>query len=152
MAPPHTVVYRRLWAVRARSARRCELTGTWATPPMTGAIEFDRGGEYYPTIHHGDCSEKKSPSMVRPHTVVYRRLWAVRARSARRRVLIGSWATLPITGAIEIERGCEHYVTIRHGDLRVSKNSSWAPQAMSSTCLLRENIKWSQSLVSLQMI
>jgi hypothetical protein len=90
--------------------------------------------------------------MVLPHTVVYRRLWAVRARSAQRRMLIGSWETLPITGAIKIERGCKHYVTIHHGDLRVSKNSSWAPQAMASTCLQRENIKWSQSLVSLKMI
>jgi hypothetical protein len=70
MVLPHTVVYRRLWAVRARSARRRVLIETWVTPPMTGAIEFDQGGEYYPTIHHGKCSEKKSPSMVLPHTVV----------------------------------------------------------------------------------
>jgi hypothetical protein len=90
--------------------------------------------------------------MVLPHMVVYCRLWAVRARSTQRRVLIGSWATLPITGAIEIERGYEHYVTIHHGDLTVSKNSSWALQAMASTCLQRENIKWSQSLNSLKMI
>ncbi len=103
MAPPHTVVYRRLWAVRARSARRRVLIGTWATPPMTDAIEFDRGGEYYPTI--GDCSEKIPPSMAPPHTVVYRRPWAVRARSSRRRVLIGTWVTPPMTGAIEFDRG-----------------------------------------------
>ncbi len=133
MAPTHTVVYRSLWAVRARSAQQRKLTGTWAAPLMTGAIEIKRGGQYYPTIHHGDCSEKNTPSMVLPHTVVYRHLWAVRARSAQRRVLIGTWATLPITGAIEIKQGCEHYVTIHHGDLRVSKNSSWAPQAMAST-------------------
>ncbi len=49
--------------------------------------------------------------MVLPHMVVYRCLWAVGARSAQRRMLIGSWATLPITGAIEIERGCEYYVS-----------------------------------------
>jgi hypothetical protein len=41
---------------------------------MTGTIKFDRGGKYYPTIHHGNCSEKKSPSMVLPYTVVYRHL------------------------------------------------------------------------------
>jgi hypothetical protein len=57
MAPPHTVVYRRLLAVRACSAQQRMLIGTWVTPPMTGAIKFDWGGEYYPTIHHGDCSE-----------------------------------------------------------------------------------------------
>jgi hypothetical protein len=90
--------------------------------------------------------------MVLPYTVVFCRLWAVRAHSTQWRVLIGSWETLPTTGAIEIEQGCEHYVTIHHGDLRVSKTSSWAPQAMASTCLQRENIKWSQSLVSLKMI
>jgi hypothetical protein len=82
MVLPHTVVYRRLWAVRARYAQWRVLIGTWAPPPMTGAIKFDRGGKYYPIIHHGHCSEKKSPSMVLPHTVVYRRLWAVRTRSA----------------------------------------------------------------------
>jgi hypothetical protein len=60
--------------------------------------------------------------MVLPHMVVYHRLWAVHARSAQQCVLIGSWATLPITGAIEIKQGCKHYVTIHHGDLRVSKS------------------------------
>jgi hypothetical protein len=122
MAPPHTVVYRCLWAVRARSARQCELTGTWAAPLMTGAIEIERGGQYDPTIHHGDCSKKNTPSMVLPHTVVYRRLWAVRARSARRRVLIGTWATPPMTGAIEFDRGGEYYPTIHHGDCSEKKS------------------------------
>jgi hypothetical protein len=116
MVLPHTVVYRRLWAVRARSAQRRVLIGSWLTPPMTGAIEFDWGGKYYPPILHGDCSEKKSPSMVLPHTVVYHRLWAVRARSAQRRMLIGSWLTPPMTGAIKIERGGEYYPTILHGN------------------------------------
>jgi hypothetical protein len=82
MMLPHMVVYRCLWAVCAHSAQRCVLIGTWATPPMTGAIQFDQGGKYYPTFHHGDCFEKKSPSMVLPHTVVYRCLWAVCACSA----------------------------------------------------------------------
>jgi hypothetical protein len=90
MAPPHTVVYRHLLAVRARSAQQRVLIGTWVMPPMTGAIKFDRGGKYYPTIHHGNCSEKNPPSMVPPHTVVYRRLLAVRTRSAHRRMLIGT--------------------------------------------------------------
>ncbi len=81
MVLPHMLVYHRLWAIRARSAQRHLLIGTWAMPPMTGAIKFDQGGEYYPTIHHGNCSGKKTPSMVLPHTLVYRRLWAIRACS-----------------------------------------------------------------------
>jgi hypothetical protein len=76
---------------------------------MTGAIEIKGGGEYYPTFHHGDCSEKNTPSMVLPHTV-YRRLWAVRARSAQRRVLIGTWSTPPMTGAIKFDGGGEYYL------------------------------------------
>jgi hypothetical protein len=90
MVMPHRVVYHCLCAVRAHSAQQRVLIGTWLTPPMTGAIKFDRGGEYYPTIHHGDFFEKKSPSMVLPHTVVYCCLWAIRARSAQRCMLIGS--------------------------------------------------------------
>jgi hypothetical protein len=34
------------------------LIGTWVMLPMTGAIKFDQGGKYYPTIYHGDCSKK----------------------------------------------------------------------------------------------
>ena len=33
-------LYRRLWAVRARSNRRRALTGSWATPPTTGFIQI----------------------------------------------------------------------------------------------------------------
>jgi hypothetical protein len=49
---------------------------------MTGAIKIKQGGQYDPTIHHGDCSEKNTPSMVLLHMVVYHRLWAVCAHSA----------------------------------------------------------------------
>ncbi len=41
---------------------------------------------------------------------LYRRLWAVRARSNRRRALTRSWATLPTTGFIQIEQGVSHTV------------------------------------------
>jgi hypothetical protein len=54
MVPPHMVVYRRLWAIRARSAQWLELTGTWAAPLMTSAIKIKQGGQYYPTIRQGD--------------------------------------------------------------------------------------------------
>jgi hypothetical protein len=46
---------------------------------------------------------------------LYRHLWADRARSNRRRALIGSWVTPPTTGAIEIERGGDKNITINHG-------------------------------------
>jgi hypothetical protein len=72
---------------------------------MTGAIEIKQGGEYYPTIHHGDCSEINTPSIVLPHTAVYRRLWAVRTRSSQQRVLIGTWSMPLMTGAIKFDRG-----------------------------------------------
>ena len=64
---------------------------------------------------------------------LYRRLWAVRARSNRRHALTGSWATKLTTGFIQIERGGEPYGTIDHGDLRGKKPSFGAPPAMAST-------------------
>ena len=38
---------------------------------------------------------------------LYRRLWAVCACSSQCRALIRSWATMPTTGDIQIERGGE---------------------------------------------
>ena len=58
-------LYRRLWAVRARSNRRRALTGSWATPPTTGFIQIERGGEPYGTIDHGDL-RGKTPSLLAP--------------------------------------------------------------------------------------
>ena len=45
----------------------------------------------------------------------YRHLWADRARSNRRRALIGSWVMPPTTGAIKIEREGDENITINHG-------------------------------------
>jgi hypothetical protein len=42
-------------------------------------------------------------------------LWAVRARSNRWHVLIGSWVSPPTTGSIKIERGGAKNITINHG-------------------------------------
>jgi hypothetical protein len=83
---------------------------------MTNAIKFDQEGKYYPTIHHGDCSEKIPPSMAPPHMVVYRCPWAVRAHSSQWRVLIGTWMTPPTTGTIEFGWGGKYYPTICYGD------------------------------------
>ena len=47
-------IFFRLWAVRARSARRRSLTTPWAMPPTAGAMKIERGWMYYPTIYHGD--------------------------------------------------------------------------------------------------
>jgi len=47
-------IFFRLWAVRARSARRRSLTTPWAMPPTAGAMKTDWGWMYYPTIYHGD--------------------------------------------------------------------------------------------------
>ena len=58
-------LYRRLWAARARSNQRRALTGSWATPPTTGFIHIERGGEPYGTIDHGDLRGKK-PSFWAP--------------------------------------------------------------------------------------
>jgi hypothetical protein len=44
-------------------------------------------------------------------------LWAVRARSARGRVLTEPWATSPTAGAMKIERGVVYNPTIHHGYL-----------------------------------
>jgi hypothetical protein len=46
---------------------------------------------------------------------LYRHLWADRARSNRRRALIGSWVTPPMTVAIKIEQGGDKNITINHG-------------------------------------
>ena len=40
---------------------------------------------------------------------------AARACSNRRRALIGSWVTPPMTSAIEIEQGGDENITINHG-------------------------------------
>jgi hypothetical protein len=42
-------------------------------------------------------------------------LWAIRARSARGRVLTEPWATPPTAGAMKIEGGVVYYPTIHHG-------------------------------------
>ncbi len=47
---------------------------------------------------------------------LYRHLWAVRACSNQRHVLIGSWATSSMTNAIQIKQGgVSSYGTIDHG-------------------------------------
>jgi len=45
-------IFFRLWAVRARSARRRSLTTPWVMPPTAGAMKIERGVVYIPTIHH----------------------------------------------------------------------------------------------------
>jgi hypothetical protein len=63
-----------LWAVRARSNRRRALIGLWVTPPTTGSIEIERGGDENITINHGcggrDCGRRRSwplrPPLGRP--------------------------------------------------------------------------------------
>ena len=40
-------------AARASSIRRHALIGSWVTPPTTGAIEIERGGDENITINHG---------------------------------------------------------------------------------------------------
>ncbi len=97
-------LYRRLWAVRARSNQRRALTGSWAMLPTTGFIQIEQGGETYGTIDHGNL-RGKTPSLLALPAMLYRRLWAVRVCSARWRVLIRSWATPPMTIDIQIERG-----------------------------------------------
>ena len=44
---------RHLWAARARSNRRHALIGSLVTPPTTGAIKIERGGDENITINHG---------------------------------------------------------------------------------------------------
>ena len=44
-------------AARACSNQRRMLIGSWVTPPTTGAIEIERGGDKNITINHG-CSGK----------------------------------------------------------------------------------------------
>ena len=63
-----------LWAVRARSNQRRALIGLWVTPPTTGSIEIERGGDENITINHGcgggDCGRRRSwplrPPLGRP--------------------------------------------------------------------------------------
>ncbi len=64
------------------------------------------------------------------------RRWSVRSRSARWRALIGSWATSPTTGAVQIERGSDYYDIIELGGLRGKTPSFWAPRTMASTAAL----------------
>ena len=47
-------LYRRLWAVRARSNQQHALIGSWAMPPTTCDIQIELGGEpiwYHPPWH-----------------------------------------------------------------------------------------------------
>jgi hypothetical protein len=64
-------------------------------------------------------------------------LWAVRARSARRRMFTEPWATSSTTGAMKIDRGVVYDPTIHHLLLVKKKSSSWAPPAMASTAAYR---------------
>jgi hypothetical protein len=97
-------LYRRLWAVHAHSNQWRALTGSWVTPPMTGFIQIERGGEPYSTIDHGDL-RGKTPSLLAPPAMLYRRLWAVRVCSAQWRVLIRSWVMPHTTIDIQIKLG-----------------------------------------------
>jgi hypothetical protein len=58
---------------------------------------------------------------------LYCHLWAVRARSNRRRALIGLWVTPSTTGSIEIERGGDKNIAIKHGcgDGDCGRRRSW---------------------------
>ena len=59
-----------LWAVRAPSNRRRALIGLWVTPPTTGSIEIERGGDENITINHGcgggDCGRRRSWPLPSP--------------------------------------------------------------------------------------
>jgi hypothetical protein len=63
----------------------------------------------------------------------YRRLWVVCACPARWRASTGSWATPPTTGAVQIERGGDYYLTFDHDHFRWKTPSSFAPPAMAHT-------------------
>jgi len=39
-------------AARACSNRQCALIGSWVTPPTTGVIEIEQGGDENITINH----------------------------------------------------------------------------------------------------
>ena len=66
--------YRRLRAVCARPAQWRASTGSWATPPTTGAVEIEREYDYYGIFIHGDF-RVKTPSFWSPpamaHTGAY---------------------------------------------------------------------------------
>jgi hypothetical protein len=97
-------LYHRLWAVHARSNQRRALTGSWATPPTTGFIQIEQGGEPYGTIAHDDL-RGKTPSLLALPAMLYRRLWAIHVCSAQWHVLIRSWAMPPTTIDIQIKGG-----------------------------------------------
>ena len=63
----------------------------------------------------------------------YRHLWAVCTHSNQRHVLMGSCATPPTTGAIQIKRGGDYYLTFDHGAFRWKTSSSFAPPTMAHT-------------------
>ena len=58
---------------------------------------------------------------------------AVCARSAQWRASTGSWATLPTTDVVKIEREYDYYDIFIHGDFRVKTPSFWLLPAMAHT-------------------
>ena len=110
-------------AICAHSNQRHVFIGSWATLQTTGTTLIKRGDKNYSAINHGDLSGKISSSWVPLDTVLYRRLWAIRARSDQQIMFMGSWVTPPTTSAIQIKREGKNYSTINNSDLRVKTPS-----------------------------
>ena len=129
--------YCHLQAVCTHSSQRRVFIGSWATLDTTGTTLIKRGDKSYSANNHGDLSGKISSSWVPLDTVLYRRLWAIRARSDQQIMFMGSWVTPPTTSAIQIKREGKNYSTINNSDLRVKTPSFWVPPTMASVGRLR---------------
>ena len=95
---PHTVTmvhachghYRRLWSIHTRSPQWCVFTGSWTTPPMTGAIHIEWGGN--PIQYNQPWQFEMENTLIwgAAGHGLYHSLWAIRAHSAQQCMLTRS--------------------------------------------------------------
>jgi hypothetical protein len=105
-------LYRCLWTVCACSTQWSVLIRSWATPPMTGDIQIERGGKPIQYNQPWRFDWENTLILVAAGHGFYRRLWAAHVCSAQWRALIWSCATPPMTGNIQIEQGASPYSRI----------------------------------------
>jgi hypothetical protein len=109
-----STMYMGFWLVNKLNRTDCDVTQPH--PSQNATVKNS----------HGSCPETMG---VTGHDL-YCRLWALDIGSNQRRALMGSWAPLPMTGSIEIERGDKIKHIIQPAEVT---QKPWAPLATAST-------------------
>jgi hypothetical protein len=110
---------------RACSNRRRALIGSLVTPPTTGAIEIERGGDENTTINHGCWQGEAGQQAVATSGTMIARGGTATARGSRATggTTTGTGSTTTVTGGTRIARGGT--ATAREA-VRISKKKvSW---------------------------